>query len=170
MPISERWKLGEQRELDFATQYKKRTGLGLLHHPAHFRLTDSSGNRRGSYAPDFYCKQTDRYFEVLGTTACYYKHKPQFAMLSECFPHLVLELVNPDGTTFVVPASNHNISKLKSSDDRFAVARKSMGITQAEFAKQIGTHPCIISKLERSNLVSAQVFHSAAKALGISAA
>lgn len=81
-----------QNEKIFIAIMKSR-GLVVEYEPKKFELVGGI-----TYTPDFYCAQTDSWWEVSSTKPCYEKSLPKVLQLRKLHPGLKIFMVKPDGT------------------------------------------------------------------------
>lgn len=83
------------RERYFFDFYKTSTGYDLLEQPAGFHV-DING-RRSRYTPDFYCRATRTFFEVIGSRQAWEHNRHKIAAFTQQWPEISLQVVHPDG-------------------------------------------------------------------------
>jgi hypothetical protein len=63
-----------------------------------------------SYTPDFYDRETDVYYEIVGTTQAYQKNEHKYNLFKVIFPQIKLNFVKPNGEKYVPKLKSRNFS------------------------------------------------------------
>ncbi len=74
----------------------KSKGIDLESQPRIYLFND--GAKDTYYRPDFYCPETDTYYEVIRTKQAYHLHKKQLQLM--LINRYKIEVVNPDGSSY----------------------------------------------------------------------